>query len=145
MWSQQNNLLHPKQIQFDDKGQQWNLSEGTQPPHERIYHVQIWDSNVNTCTSNEFNAISNVIGSTGIHTFHIIAICIQNNYACYIKYVCPIYLQLYSIYWSHNTAHLSQNKKNCNFIYHAISICGPATYMPLRCHLNTICKNYLTQ
>ena len=36
MQSQQIVYFHPKQLQFDDDGQQCKLSESTQPPKERM-------------------------------------------------------------------------------------------------------------
>ena len=45
----------------------------------RLVHVEIWGKYINICASYDLTITNSVTGSTGIHTFHIIGICLWRN------------------------------------------------------------------
>ena len=42
------------------------------------------------------------------------------------------------------TGYISQKEETATFIYHVIATYVPATNVPLKCHIHTICVNYST-
>ena len=66
----------------------------------QLVHMHLSDNHVSIYASYKLTAI------TGIHTFHIIGICLR-KYACHIVYVCPSALLLYSTYRPHITTYIA--------------------------------------
>ena len=76
----------------------------------QLVHVQMPDNYISIYTSYEPTAINNVARDTGIHTFHIIGICLVQICLQHDTYM-PHCLQLWSTYRSHITAHKSYKRR----------------------------------
>ena len=97
-----------------------------------------WDSYVSIYTLHELTAVKNITTSTCIHTFHIIGICPWTHMPAiwHMKSHCTtnvVYMQ------THITAHISQKKMKCNFIYYAKTLYVPVS---LKSYIYATYANY---